>query len=484
MEGTKMKFLGKLLLYTFIALVLGIVSLFIMKKTLLNKVRVSQTNTNLIETIDKNLFKTYQMSIDAFINYNNRYVGVIPYVVQAGFDLNRAKVERLQDGSFLVKLPAPEITNVNQGEGIWVKNSSDTSFLKQFMRYGELQAKYVALERGILEKANKHAREFLPELFASLGVKVKVETTEPEKVKYVVISSKRCGVDFRIPEEIAKNFQFINLDKESAPFCIIFESKDKRIIGVLQPPPLGYVGIFDYVRNFKEYKQFSVFNPKLLHYGSFYSFPEFLYSIAGKNLILKWGPQDTSTSISDPSDFREKFPQIVFVSSTLNDNHYTIDEVHDCFGITKSQWEQASMKEKRRLISSYFMYLPKVFRFDDQTMLLTTEEDYRDMPEKVREKLYEEDFNWILFQVYERPSKFVFGHHESFWIFGNDGYVRYVEDIDDSDSKSVEIPYADFSRGYWRKDGCFCLKEELCFSREISPIIKRLMEYGFLKFYE
>jgi hypothetical protein len=73
MEGTKMKFLGKLLLYTFIALVLGVVSLFIMKKTLLNKVRVSQTNTNLIETIDKNLFKTYQMSIDTFINYNNRY---------------------------------------------------------------------------------------------------------------------------------------------------------------------------------------------------------------------------------------------------------------------------------------------------------------------------------------------------------------------------------------------------------------------------
>jgi len=483
MEGTKMKFLGKLLLYTFIALVLGVVSLFIMKKTLLNKVRVSQTNTNLIETIDKNLFKTYQMSIDTFINYNNRYVGVIPYVVQAGFDLNKAKVERLQDGSFLVKLPAPEITNVNQGEGIWIKNSSDTSFLKQFMRYGELQAKYVALERGILEKANEHAREFLPELFASLGIKVKVETTEPKKIRYVVISSKRCGVDFKIPEEVAKNFEVVNKDNEFNPYCLGLISKDRRIMGGLLYPPLGYYdGTY--------YKQFSTYSPNLKYYANFsHQYPTFLYKIASKDLMLFWAPaEDTYSSYS--SDIEEKFPLIAFISSTLKDNHYTIEEVHDCFGITKTQWEQASTKDKRNLISTYFLFLPNRYRFDERTMLLTTEEDYRDMPEKVREildslkeKLNEEDFNWILFQVYERPSKFVFGHHESFWIFGNDGYVRYVEDIDDSDSKSVEIPYTDFSRGYW-KDGCFCLKEELCFSKEISPIIKRLMEYGFLKFYE
>jgi hypothetical protein len=345
------------------------------------------------------------------------------------------------------------------------------------MRYGELQAKYVALERGILEKANKHAREFLPELFASLGIKVKVETTEPNKIRYGVISSKRCGVDLRIPEEVAKNFEVANNDNELNPFCLVLRSKDGRVIGGIMFPPLGYYNYETY------YKQFSTYNPNLEYYAKFsYSYPTFLYEVASKDLILIWGPvEDTPNSYS--SDIEEKFPLIAFISSTLKDNHYTVEEVHDCFGITKTQWEQASIKDKRSLISAYFWYLPNRYRFDERTMLLTTEEDYRDMPEKVREKLNEEDFDWILFQVYERPSKFVFGHHESFWIFGNDGYVRYVEDIDDSDSKSVEIPYTDFSRGYW-KDGCFCLKEELCFSKEISPIIKRLMEYGFLKFYE
>jgi len=478
-----MKFFGKLLLYTFISLVLGIVSLFIIKKILLNEVYISRTNTNLIETIDKNLFKTHQMSIDVFINYNNRYVGVIPYVVQAGFDLDKAKVEKLQDGSFLVKLPAPEITNISQGEGVWIKNSSDTSFLKQFMSYGELQVKYVALERGILEKANKHAKEFLPELFASLGIKVKVETTEPKKVRYSVISSKRCGVSFRIPEEVAKNFEVTNNDNEPNPFCLVLRSKDRRVIGGLMFLPLGYYNYKTY------YKQFSTYNPNLKYFAKFSSlYPTFLYEVASKDLILIWMPaEDTYNSYS--SDIEEKFPLIAFISSTLKDNHYTVEEVHDCFGITKIQWEQASIKDKRNLISAYFWFLPNRYRFDSQTMLLTTKENYRDMPEGIREfldslkeKLYEEDFNWVLFEVYERPRKFIFAHHESFWIFGNDGYVRYVEDVDDSNSKPVVIPYTDFSRGYW-KDGCFCLKEGLCFSKEISPIIKRLMKYGFLKFY-
>ncbi len=486
-----MKLVKKLFLYSFIALILGVALLFVMKKFLINEVRISQTNTNLIEVIDKNLLKTYQMSIDVFVNYNGKYVGIIPYLVQAGFDLNKVEVKKLPDGSFLVKLPAPEIMNIDQGEGSWAKNSYDTSFLKQFMEYGELQAKYVALERGILERANEHAKEFLPELFASLGVKVRVETTKPKQIKYVTISSRRCGVDLKIPEEIAKNFKFMNWDNEFIDACVYVKSKDGRITGYLYPSPLGF-GILDREET-RELRQFSVLNPELEYSMGVYEairrperlFMRVYYQIGGKNLFFEWMPQGTS-------DLKEKFPFIVLISTTLNDNHYTISEPHDCFGITKSQWEQASINDKRRLISLYFSLLPKYYRFDHQQMLLTTEENYKNMPKEVIDTLEEignpesEISKRLLLLIYERPSKFVFFHHESLWVFTDDR-VFYAEDIN-SDS-IIEFSLADFSKGYW-KGGKFCLKvreaeekEEVCFSKDMSPIVYRLVKYGFLKFY-
>jgi hypothetical protein len=200
-----MRFIKGFVLSTVLALIGGIIVLFAVKKFFLNEMHISQTNTNLIETINKNLLKTYQMSIDVFVNYNGRYVEIIPYVVQAGFDLNRAVIKKQQDGSYAIKLPTPEITNINMGKANVIKNSSDSSFLKQFWEYGEIQAKYTALERGILEKANEHAKEFLPRFFATLGIKVEVETTEPKKVKYVVISSKRCGV-LNIPHNFSRHY--------------------------------------------------------------------------------------------------------------------------------------------------------------------------------------------------------------------------------------------------------------------------------------
>jgi hypothetical protein len=523
------------ILFAVIISVLGaIVTLFLIKKIFIDRVHIEKTNTNIIAIMDENLLKTYQINVDVFINYAGKYVGIKPFIVQAGFDLNKAQILPNQDG-YIINLPKPEILTLQedpQGKTIWIKKSKDDTFLKQFKIYGEIQAKYVALENKILEHANEHAKKFLPKFFSGLGIKVTVNTTEPERIEYVKISSKRCGVDLKMPIEFAKDFKIENWDEKVKRACLHFVSSDKRVEAYLYPSPLRWKTHFED----KELNQFSVFNPDLEYTMQFFQnirtgfpFVRFYYQIADKNLIFEWVPKG-------PNDLKKKLPVMMFLASSVKDNGYTITETHDCFGITKSQWEKASIEEKRQLVSSYFF--GSDLYFDKSALLLTSKINWNNrsryadiLINKVRKalkgKLHETSFcqkvrDHLLLLVYVRPfsniSSKILGwfnkNPEYLWFFFDDGDL-YCYDL--QELKKIRFSYKDLFYNLSgsltkneenEKTWCplkFCLdrSKKYCFGGDSPPslvpdyvelqaedecfiaeVIRRLANYGFLVFYK
>jgi hypothetical protein len=287
-----------------------------------------------------------------------------------------------------------------------------------------------------------------------------------------------------MPIEFAKDFKIWNLDEEVTDTCLYFVSSDKRVEAYLYPSPLRWK---TYIEN-KELNQFSVLNPDLEYTMKFrqnrtgFPFVRFYYQIADKNLIFEWDAEG-------PNDLKKKLPVMMFLASSVKDNGHTITETHDCFGITKSQWEKASIEEKRQLVSSYFF--GSDLYFDKSALLLTSKINWNNrsryadiLINKVRKalkgKLHETSFcqkvrDHLLLLVYVRPltnmkNKFSIGIEkilgnskivekfiktsEYLWFFFDDGDL-YCYDL--QELKKIRFSYKDL---FYNLSGSLTKNEE------------------------
>ncbi|MGP1580525.1 MAG: DUF4230 domain-containing protein [Wolinella sp.] len=127
-----------------------------------------------------NLLKSASYAVDfmAFLkdSAGEEYIALYPYVIEAGIDLEKTHIERRGEGA-IHELAGAEILSVDSDEkrGVLVirdeiKEADYESYLKPVKIAFAKRARDIALESGILERANTQALAFMQDSFGAAGM--------------------------------------------------------------------------------------------------------------------------------------------------------------------------------------------------------------------------------------------------------------------------------------------------------------------------
>ncbi len=133
-----------------------------------------------ISTHELNLLKSASYAVDfmAFLkdSAGEEYIALYPYIIEAGIDLEKTHIERRGEGT-IHTLAGAEILSVDSDEkrGVLVirdeiKKANYESYLKPIKIAFAKRARDIALESGILERANARALEFMQNSFGAVGM--------------------------------------------------------------------------------------------------------------------------------------------------------------------------------------------------------------------------------------------------------------------------------------------------------------------------
>lgn len=132
----------------------------------------SPTSIYNISVIDKQELRTASYNVDFFVSFkqgDDKHIAIYPFIVEAGIDLKSKRISE-HDSLTVVTLPNAEISIADiTDEGINVIRSSENldynTHIKPVRMALEMRAKDLAIEHGLLSKANKVAEDYLTNLF-------------------------------------------------------------------------------------------------------------------------------------------------------------------------------------------------------------------------------------------------------------------------------------------------------------------------------
>lgn len=144
------------------------------KVPLLNQFVETSSPTSIynISVIDKQELRTASYNVDFFVSFkqgDDKHIAIYPFIVEAGIDLESKRISEY-DSLTVVTLPNAEISVADiTDDGINVvrssKNIDYNTHIKPIRMALEMRAKDLAIEHGLLSKANKVAEDYLTNLF-------------------------------------------------------------------------------------------------------------------------------------------------------------------------------------------------------------------------------------------------------------------------------------------------------------------------------
>ncbi|NLO38323.1 MAG: DUF4230 domain-containing protein [Ruminiclostridium sp.] len=386
---------------------------------------------NITEISDDNRLKVVQQNIDFLIDLadskGGKFIAIIPYVVQAGFDLNKAMVTVTYDDeqakslsqarakedfiekmkrfvkqeekttskpvSIAINMPEPEILSVDTADDvpICVLRDKESSGLhdqtKGFKIFGEDFARRTALSRNILDQAVKEATGLLNTFVKNIYPDGPVPVIDiPSVERHEQISYLKCSnlaISFALSSREAENWNIEFNDGQYNESSLFIHS---GFTGGLKNAQVRFrltragraTNLDDYMTEWKA--------PGISHSRFFSSMqPEFrvyLTPLSDNKMtascILGGFFYDLEFWGADRDTLLNNLPKMLPLVLSLKENPepvFSSPEIDD-FGMTRKLWASATIQQKRsylRDICSFFeRHCPdfKVTTFSDGVPIL------------------------------------------------------------------------------------------------------------------
>jgi len=477
-----------------------------------NKITIKPTRLNILDITSTNKMKVIQFGIDYFLN-TGKYVAIIPFDVQAGFDLSKAKIEEVVKTEkiakdkdinnipkFVLRLPEPVILNVDKSDNgsltIIEPKKPDQEFVKALRIFGENYAKNMALQRDILSKANARAKKVFRTFAKDAGISIDVITQETKEIKTQYIESKRSPLMIKQSDD----FEYVNQENDLSTISLLLRNKKDQnesisIIPFSRPPS-------DQEDLPKQVKMYNPFNKDFqLHYNQKEG------NCLKLDFLYKGVVYHSNIEAKDFQQLNNFLPKALMSLYSLRGNDNFIPPTNkDFYGATYERWENSDVNQLRNYINDYFNC--KDFA---QVFLIKSIGDVPVISNKEGKSEYEKDEKAITqniktaLQEVSSLQEVPFSadqlililydynkvHRDRFAFFMKDKVVFFTPSrkliLKTQPVIIIEIAYKDFNNKNKVnfKDNIFYFGEgdEVSFDEDISTMFNNSMKHGFISLF-